>query len=327
MEPNPSSNTLRYSVSLVTQGRHRFYTLTMPSDVLAQTCFVSNRFDDPKEGFQRLLDRKRAEEIAQYIDTGLGTIPNSVVLSAQPDANLKVVGKGKTLEFQRSNKAFLILDGQHRIYGFSIAKNRLRVPVVIYNSLSRTEETRLFIDINTKQRPVPNELLLDIKSLADYESDQDTLLRQVFDCFNTDTASPLVGKLSPAQRALGKVTRVTFNGAMNPLLSIFAGSPPEKIYTSLAAYFSAMQSGLTDHHIAEYLTNPTVFRAVASLFREVAQRVKDRYGPDYTADHFSDILSPLFAKLTPQQVKKPGRSYRSLCDYLSKCLKQDFTLT
>ena len=37
---------LRYSVSLVRQGNHSFYTLTMPSDVLARTCVVSTR----KEG-------------------------------------------------------------------------------------------------------------------------------------------------------------------------------------------------------------------------------------------------------------------------------------
>jgi hypothetical protein len=41
---------LRYSVSLVTQGRHRFYTLTVHSDVLARTCFVTTRYDDPKMG-------------------------------------------------------------------------------------------------------------------------------------------------------------------------------------------------------------------------------------------------------------------------------------
>src|SRR5579863_5983504 len=176
-------DSLRYSVSLVTQGRHRFYTLTMPSDVLAKTCFVSNRYDDPDQGFQRLLDKKRAEEIAAYIDTGFGTIPSSIVLSAQPDAELRVIGKGKTIEFRDTRKAFLVLDGQHRVYGFSLAKTALRVPVVIYNGLSRKDESRLFIDINTKQRPVPNELLLDIKKLAEYESDVEKRLGEVFDLF------------------------------------------------------------------------------------------------------------------------------------------------
>src|SRR5690606_40121758 len=73
------------SVSLVRQGEHRFYSFTMPSDILAETCYVINRDEDPIEGFQRELDKKRAMEIANYIDSGLGTIPSSIVLSAQEE--------------------------------------------------------------------------------------------------------------------------------------------------------------------------------------------------------------------------------------------------
>jgi len=115
----------------------------MPSSVLARTCFVISRDENPKAGFQRLLDKNRAQQIADYIDAGLGTIPTSIVLSAQKDAHLKILGRGKTLEFNDVPKAFLILDGQHRVYGFSLAKSELRVPVVIYNGLSRRDESRL----------------------------------------------------------------------------------------------------------------------------------------------------------------------------------------
>ncbi len=97
-----TDDRLRYSVSLVTQGGHRFYTLTMPSHVLARTCFVTNRFDDPLTGFQRRLDRKRAQQIADYIDKEHGTIPNSIVLSAQADADARVIGRGKTLDQRHS---------------------------------------------------------------------------------------------------------------------------------------------------------------------------------------------------------------------------------
>ncbi|MDC0831782.1 DGQHR domain-containing protein [Geitlerinema sp. CS-897] len=161
----------RYTFSNITQGKYRFYSLTMPSDVLAKVCYVTTREEDPQKGFQRVLDKKRAQEIAEYIDSGLGTIPNSIVLSAQPEANLRVIKNGKILAFDAKPKSFLVLDGQHRVFGFVLAKSQLRVPVIIYNGLTRQEESRLFIDINTKQRPVPNELLLDIKKLADYETD------------------------------------------------------------------------------------------------------------------------------------------------------------
>jgi DGQHR domain-containing protein len=105
MTEHDEEELLRCSVSLVTQGRHRFYTLTVHSDVLARTCFVTTRYEDPKMGFQRLLDKERAQQIAEYIDNGLGTIPNSIILSAQPEAILKVVGRGKTLEFRDTQKS------------------------------------------------------------------------------------------------------------------------------------------------------------------------------------------------------------------------------
>jgi hypothetical protein len=57
------------SVSLVRQGDHRFYSFTMPSNVLAETCFVVNRDEDPIEGFQRELDIKRALQRFSQIHT------------------------------------------------------------------------------------------------------------------------------------------------------------------------------------------------------------------------------------------------------------------
>ena len=321
-----SGKVHRYSVSLVTQGKHRFYTLTMPSNVLAKTCFVSTRDEDPQHGFQRLLDKRRAQEIADYVDTGLGTIPTSVVLSAQADAQLKVIGKGKTLEFVASPKAFLVLDGQHRIYGFSLARTAMRVPVVVYNNLTRTDETRLFIDINTKQRPVPNELLLDIKSLAEYENDQEQVLRQIFDFFSSDSSSPLLGLLSPAQRSPGKLTRVTFNAAIKPLLPRFSDPQPLEIYNALRPYIAAFWYGCQQRNMAASITHPLVFRAAVHLFTEVAQRVNDRHGRKYTEENFQEILEPMFRKVRRPVFQTPGNSYKKLRDELSTALKQSFTI-
>ena len=190
---------LRYSAALILQAGKQFYSLTMPPDPLAKCCYVTNRDKTPEQGFQRTLDKKRAQDIARYIDTQEGTIPGSIILSAQPQAQLKLIG-GKTIEFFFQPKSFLVLDGQHRVYGFSLAESALRVPVVIYSGLTPTEEARLFIDINTKQRQVPNELLLDIKQLAEREDDRDALLREIFDLFADDPSSSLMGLMSPATR-------------------------------------------------------------------------------------------------------------------------------
>jgi DGQHR domain-containing protein len=97
--------------------------------------------------------------------------------------------KNKTISFNDAHGSFLILDGQHRVYGFRKLMNegvKYRVPVIIYNDLSPTQEARIFIDINTLQRPVPKELLLDIKRLAQRESSDERMLDELFTNFEVE---------------------------------------------------------------------------------------------------------------------------------------------
>ncbi|MEW8201961.1 MAG: DGQHR domain-containing protein [Candidatus Thiodiazotropha endolucinida] len=316
----------RYSISQVTQGNHKFFTCTIPSDVLAKCCFVSTRDEDPVKGFQRTLDKKRAAEIAKYIDSGFGTIPSSIILSAQEEADLKIVGKGKTVEFNDTPKAFLILDGQHRVYGFSLAESALRVPVVIYNDLSRRDESRLFIDINSKQRGVPNELLLDIKRLADYESDEENLLREIFDLFSSDPESAFFNKFSASSRSKKKISRVTFNNSMKPLLNVFREKDSEEIYSILNNYFLAFKSGLIEIDCKDTLLSTVVFRAVTSFFPTAASKLKDRYGADYSVDNFYEAMEGLFSRVRPARFNSPGTSYKALTEYLENNIKSEFTL-
>lgn len=321
-----NGDTVRYSISLVTQGSHRFYVCTMPSHVLAACCFATSRDEDPIAGFQRVLDQRRAQEIADYMDSGLGSIPNSIVLSAQPQAQLKVVGRGKTLEFVFGPHAFLILDGQHRVFGFSMAATKARVPVVIYSGLSKQQESRLFIDINTKQRPVPNELLLDIKNLAEAESDDEATLRELFDAFNTSNDSPLIGLMAPSAKAAGKISRVTFNAAIKPVLSVFATSSSTLIYPALRSYLSAFAKGLTQIDAREAIVSPVAFRAFFELFPDVAQRVIDRHGLPFREETFTEVLSGLFLRIKPQKLKTIPRSHKVLAADLATAFKSGFLI-
>lgn len=316
----------RYSVSIVTQNKHRFYTLTMDSDVLAKCCFVTTRDEDPQLGFQRFLDVDRATAIANYLDSGLGTIPNAIILSAQEDSHIKDVGKGKTIEFAILPHSFLVIDGQHRVYGFSKASSRLRVPVVIYTGLTRQQETQLFIDINTKQRPVPPELLLDIKKLAESENNTEQYLGQIFDLFNNESNSALAGMLSAATRSSGKISRVTFYSALKPLIPILSDRDLYEAYETYNNYLLAIKHHLAIQQNERTLINPTIFKTFSALFKSVAQRVKDRHGRKYTADNFSGVLKSVFDQAKKSHFQSPGNSFRDLAKQFSKYLSDDFSL-
>jgi DGQHR domain-containing protein len=319
--------TISYTASLVSQGKYRFYTLTMPSDVLVDTCTVDRRIEKPILGFQRRLDHRRAKEIANYIDSGLGTIPGSIILSAQPEANFKYNRAKRTISFKKISRAFLILDGQHRVYGFYQAKNkRLRVPVVIYDGLKTAEEVSLFMDINTKQRPVPNELLLDIKRLAQTESDEEATLRTVYDLFNKQTDSPLLGMMTPSEKAENKLSRVTFNAAFRAVFFSFGNSDAQRIYDVLRNYLQVWVTVLrTSAGSAKMITNPTLFRAIMAVFPFVAGRVSDRFGQQFSVQNFEEILRPL-QKLRKQDLQRQGATHINLSDGFRKKLEAGFTI-
>lgn len=293
MKKKESSARVSVSASLVTQGQRKFYALTMPSHILAQVSAVTTREEDPIEGFQRVLSSERARQIADYIDKG-GVIPNSVILSAQPEAELTYTRTKRSIQFNIVPRAFLILDGQHRVWGYQLAKTELRVPVVVFNDLTRKEEAQLFIDINTKQRPVPTELLLDIKKLVESETDVEKLCGAVFDRFNSDPASPLLGRLTSSKAASGKISRVTFYAALKSVLSMFEGRDLDFIYDALSAYWLSVSQALSAKGCEREVAKPIVFRALFAFFPAIAQRVQDKFNGEYTAEHFTELVSPVF---------------------------------
>ncbi|AGS39466.1 DGQHR domain-containing protein [Cycloclasticus zancles] len=315
------------SVSLVRQGEHRFYSFTMPSDVLAETCFVVNRDENLIEGFQRELDKKRASEIASYIDSGLGTIPSSIVLSAQEDSGFIYDSKKKSVSFDKISKAFLIIDGQHRVYGFKLAKTALRIPVVVYENLSKRDESRLFIDINSKQKGVPTELLLDIKKMAEYESDTEQYLRELFDIFLNENDSALYNRLSASKRVKGKITRSVFNTAVKPLAKVFGNKSPDEIYEIFNSYLVAFNEGvLVPHHLEEQAFNTTVFKAISGFFPIITARVKDRFGAIYSVDNYYEFTQITGQRIKPAKIENPTNAYKPIVDHLEESLKQEFTL-
>lgn len=289
-----------YPALLLTQNKHRFYFTTIPIDDLFPSCFVARRGEDPISGFQRTLTEARANDIALYLSAGDGSIPTNIVLSAQVVAEFGYSRKTKSVSFKRRPSAFLVLDGQHRLWGYDKCKVRHRVPVAIYEGLSRAEEAKLFIDINTNQRGVPATLLLDIKLLAEIETKQETILRDLFNRLNEDSKSPVSGKLSAAKSVVKKISRVTFNKALGPVLSgsVLLGTDPESRYGLIRNYLNAFDAELDDKR---WLVRAAYFESIFDIFDEVVRTTKSSRG-NVKQENLQEILRPV-AKLDLSQGK------------------------
>jgi DGQHR domain-containing protein len=212
------------------------------------------------------------------------------------------------------------------VYGFSLATSALRVPVVVYSGLSATEEARLFIDINTKQRQVPNELLLDIKQLAQRENDRDILLRETFDLFAEESGSALLGLMSPNARQANKISRVTFNLAFKSSLSVFGSPTSETVYEITNAYLGAFTDVMRTLDLEHRITAPTVFRAIMETFPEVARISAAQHGKSFTKARFAAVLQPIGSQLTVGKFEKAATGVKDLSELLAKLIKKDFSI-
>lgn len=252
------------------QNNHRFYFATIPVDDLFSSCFVARRDEDSLAGFQRALNESRADDIAAYLASGSGSIPSNIVLSAQPISEFRYDRRSKSIFFRSTKSAFLVLDGQHRLWGYQKCRIRHRVPVAIYDGLSRAEEAKLFIDINTTQRGVPAALLLDIKQVAQLETVKEQTLRSIFDRLYQDAESPLAGKLSLSKSVAGKISRVTFNRALGGALSAgtLLDAENEQRYRLIRNYLNAFDAELPDKSL---LTRASFFEAIFEIFDFVVQ--------------------------------------------------------
>src|SRR5208282_5254000 len=134
------------------------------------------------------------------------------------------------------------------------------------------------MDINTKQRPVPAELLLDIRRLSETETEAEALLHNVFDLFCAREDSALKGLLSPSERRKGMISRVTFNAALKSVDGAFVDASAEDVYGVLNLYLRACLAGLALHEAQANIANPALFKALVLLFPSIAERVAERCG-------------------------------------------------
>lgn len=275
------------------QNGKEFFLSVIPSSVLRECCFVIRREDDSKKGFQRSLNEARAKDIAYYLDNMKGVIPSAIILSAQSVAKLSFVDNENALQFNPVSNSFMILDGQHRLYGFMKSDNEYQVPVVVFNSLKQKEEVGLFIDINTNQKGVPTTLLLDIKNMSGSETTKEEKQREIFDRLNKD--SVMAGYFSPTKSQTGKITRVTFNKATVHIFDsgVLAGQTTDVIYNTLKNYLDAVERVFVLSKSANAkLTNSTFFKASFEIFNDVIQRTIDRHS-NIKVESIADVIEPL----------------------------------
>lgn len=167
-----------------------FYSFSVEPEFLLKIGFVLHRVEatpDNAGAYQRLVKKKRLTDIGKFVDNG-GYFPNSIIVNIETK-------NGKSLKFEKASndhdsstslgvlhlpqvyKSAFIIDGQHRLIGYSRASdlsNHL-LPVVAFCNLDYENQSKIFVDINSNQAAVAANVLKSIMAEFNWDSDDASL--------------------------------------------------------------------------------------------------------------------------------------------------------
>lgn len=304
-----------------TQNGRTFYMAIFPKYVLQKTTFVSRREKNQIEGFQRNLNEARAKDIAKYFDEKKGVIPSPLILSAQENANFKY--SNGVISFDDQPSSFMVLDGQHRLYGLLKTEQDYAFPVAVFSQLSAEDEVNLFIDINTNQKGVPATLLLDIRKLTGKENPLEAKQRYLFDELNKD--SIMAGMFSPFKSQVGKITRVSFNRATKDFIenSIISKMNENKILHALKNYLEASEIIFKEAKSQKAkLNNSMFFRSILAIANDVLEKSLEQH-KNLKVDSLVEVMEPLSKLNYDSYIGSSESTFTKIVADMKYELKQD----
>lgn len=161
-------------------------------------------------GMQRELDVKKVNAVKKYISSFDASFPNSIILNLN---SKYIINKTKThLEIEKTEDAFTVIDGQHRLSGFDgyIKGDKFELVVSIFIDLSISIQANLFKTINSEQKKVDRSLIFDLESYEIFETPR-KFVRDVVVMFNSDKDSPWYKKI----KIIGKKDDISTAGSIN----------------------------------------------------------------------------------------------------------------
>lgn len=196
-------------------GGHEYYEFSIEPEKLLKIGYVLHRSEANKNmmpTYQRIIKKKRLKEVQNFINNG-GYFPNSLIISIdtkgkgiQFDQSLtKVDGalsKLGILHLPKRYHSAYIIDGQHRLYGYSDTdySKTNTIPVVAFIDLDRTEQLKLFMDINENQKAVSKTLRVTLNSdmlwdSSDYNARREALRSMIAQKCGEEPTSALLGRI------------------------------------------------------------------------------------------------------------------------------------
>ncbi|MBD5104173.1 MAG: DGQHR domain-containing protein [Ruminococcaceae bacterium] len=225
------------------------YTLVMSVKDLANISYVAIRGKDTEDGaVQRVLNRQRITSIKNYVlDDNL--FVNTFVINWTYTDNQPIITKNE-IELPIIYGAAQLIDGQHRLEGIKAAmteKPELADKTIIVSlaiNLGTKDAAKIFLNINSEQKPVPKSLIYDLYGVTD--EDRNYALNRAEDIariLNEEINSPFYNaiKYPGMPRGKGKLDLSTVVNALKIYVD-HNGKLEEKNLTNLNLQATVLQN-------------------------------------------------------------------------------------
>lgn len=229
-------------------------------------------------GIQRQLSPQRQQQIKNYISTFDATFPNTFIISIKSEDTL--LHEGGLLEVRASEKVGNIIDGQHRLSGFTALNwDGFDLITSIFIDLPIEDQAMVFATINLKQTKVNASLVYDLFEETTFRSPEKTC-HNISKSLNQEQDSPFYHQIKPLGKREpeyeGKLTQATFVRCLlrhvcktpEAIRDLFkrGQKPDPKDPRNMGCLFWKFFCEEKDFAILKVMTN--YFKAVASVFAD-----------------------------------------------------------
>ncbi|SIN74244.1 DGQHR domain-containing protein [Algoriphagus halophilus] len=281
-----------YKFISVEQPIGEFLLCVIPAIDLLNIYSINRReyTGDKGEGNQRQFSSLRVKEIAEFVNTSDSSFPTSIVI-ALDESDYKIQNN----EIELVGRAEII-DGQHRILGLDLAKDKYGVDVINQFNLpclvmlEPTEEQKAFVfaTINGKQQKVNSSVIYDLFGVSD-SKDPFTLLHSLARTLNFDN-SPFEGRIKMLGTKTNDSESLSQGTFIKTLIPHFSKNPlRDRDIMRKKSYSEFLLNYDKDCILRPYLIDYNL-KGLVTLFKNIFGAIEEVW-PDEWVNHNEFILS------------------------------------
>jgi DNA sulfur modification protein DndB len=253
----PGLSNVRVPATRGKLGKHTFYSFVTTPETLLKISYINHlalNHPDGRPAYQRMINPGRIRTIGEFIKHG-GYFPTNLLVNFTEGCRFDQISNKENsdqnikfgwLYLPNKYKSAWVIDGQHRLYGFSHldrdAQRRSSIFVIAFEKMDTTTEADLFITINHKQKSVPKSVLIALQSdlkwgSADAKERVVALSSALVKSLNSDPTSPFFQRFAVQGVAPKDNQNLTIPEAVNGLVRSNVLGRVGKVYSS--GYFCA----------------------------------------------------------------------------------------